>query len=122
MEYNSHDYILNRIAHDVSTIAETKHPLWIMQDGFYFPNHTQDQGKLCDLIIGYDDHTLSLVELKRDECRLKKAIQQLLSGYELTKAAFPQYELLNAKVVFYGQNNLRYKNIDLEKCIQIMTN
>lgn len=97
-----HNHYLHNLIHNLSKVGEDpKGIMWIMKDGIYMPQHDLNRNKLCDLILGYYDNSLTLIELKGSEVQHSKAVKQIESSVELAHEAFPQYRINPAKVVYY---------------------
>lgn len=107
-----HAFFLQRIVYDLSLINEDKYKTkWIMREGIYLQDDTLNNNKLSDLIIGYQDFNLSLVELKRSTKRRTKALEQLISSKELVTDCFNNYNIKAAKIVYYKNNSLLVEDV-----------
>lgn len=110
-----HDYHLEELIHNLEAVDESpKDVAWIMKEGIYLPNHCTNYNELCDLILGYYDQSISLIELKGSRSKRAKAKQQIQSGLELVR--FMGYEEVRGKIVYYSsKKNFQYDTLKLQK-------
>lgn len=96
-----HEYYLDDLIKNLHVIDERKQDIcWLMREGIYYKMNSFEQNKFCDLIIGYYDGFLSLIELKGSSSKRVKALNQLRSSYELVRDKFV-FNDLHAKIVYY---------------------
>lgn len=97
---NNHDRSLDELIRNLVCIGERPHNIaWIMKERIYMPERSTNYNKMCDLILGYYDRSISLVELKGSKGKKSKAKQQLQSGLELVNLM--GYEAVTGKIVYY---------------------
>lgn len=111
-----HEYYLDNLVNNLHKVDEDiRNACWIMKEGLYLKNNSENQKKLCDLIIGYYNNSVSLIELKGTKNKKDKARIQLYSGYDLVTNYFGfDHEDIVMKAVYYNNGGYEYEIIDYE--------
>jgi hypothetical protein len=108
-----HSKNLDKLVQNMQLIDEDiNHIDWIMREGIYFHNNSNNQKKLCDILVGYHNKEGLCIELKRSNKNEEKAILQLLYGKELMEKLLG-YNNIRGKVVYYGTGTFKYNSINL---------
>ena len=109
-----HELYLDRLVNHLHEIDENiRNACWIMKEGLYLKNNSENQKKLCDLIIGYYNNSISLIELKGTKNKKDKARIQLLSGFELATECFGyDKDDVVMKAVYYTNSGYEYEIIE----------
>ena len=78
---DEHDQSLNDIINYPHKIGEQLDQIsWVMKEGIWLREETNDQRKFCDIIFGYWDKTGVPIEYKNSPSRREHALKQLRNG------------------------------------------
>jgi hypothetical protein len=112
---DKHSYYLDELVKNLDKVDEFSDEVcWIMKEGLYFKEKSRLLNSFCDLVIGYYNKDLVLIELKGSKNKRNKAISQINSSVNLMKDFF-NYNRIYGKIVYYDcVRGYSYECINLE--------
>lgn len=103
MSQERHDYFLDTLIDKMHLIDENLEEIsWIMKNGIYLRDCSKKRKKLCDLIMGYQQHGVVCVELKGSRSKRSYAIEQLKSSREFVEDELGLIVVRSKFVVYNG--------------------
>ena len=110
-----HAYYLEELIRNLHKVDENPKDIsWVMHEGIWLRNGSGVYHSMPDLILGYADFNVHLLELKGSKNKRGKATQQLLSGAEFVTTHFPSYDIRAMKIVYYTKGNYTYEEISYD--------
>lgn len=99
---DNHAFYLNDLLAHMQYIGENPYSVvWVMHEGIWTPSGTTRKNSLCDIILGHEDMTITLGELKSSPKKRTKAIRQLKSGADFVAQYFPNYTVTSKKFIWH---------------------
>jgi len=108
-----HAHYLEELVRNLALVGEdVRNVGWIMHEGIWYRENSKMCHSMCDLVIGYYDFSVNLVELKGSTGKRAKALRQLNSGVSFVEQHLPSYKINELKFVVYTHGQYGVERYD----------